>query len=544
MANIQFKCLECGKTTSQESYRDVCGLRFTKYTCGHTVKGLIPKQKSTLDEILDIEWKDNGKICHPFPFQAETIIGIEKADFRAIVNHEMGLGKTPIALITIKRNLQGKKVLILCPAGLTAQWQKQAMSILREFVQVLTTDKPYPDFDLCNVFICSVDSFWRLKWMKLRDDDGNDLDTEEHRQIRHTFEHIITDEVQYLKNSSAKRAQAVKNIAAAKKVITLSGTPVENHAGEYFVPLHIVRPDLFPTEAGFLRQHVGTYWNGYTYKIGGLRNPERFKLLTEDFIFRKTRDEVMPELPKKFRQFRSAEMKNKEDRENYEAELEAFLDFMDERTNGVSAQDFTNILSYFSRMRHLTGLSKVEPAAKFAEEFLLETNRKLVIYVHHKDVHQAIKMRVDYALKMGGFGPSLEMTSEMSSDERSEIDRLFFLPENRILVASTLASGTGRNWQCCSDCLFVERQWNPAKEEQAEDRFPRPGNTADKINATYLLAAGTIDDMFTELVERKRAIKGQVIDYNDAEWSEASLMKELMNELATKGRAKWKAAIG
>lgn len=544
MANIQFKCPECGKTTHQESFKDMFGLRFTTYSCGHIVRGPIPTTKSTLEEIMEIEWKDMGRVCHPYPFQAECVQLIEKADFRALVNYEMGLGKTPIASIVIKRNLKDKKVLVITPSGLTAQWQRHLMSMLKEFVQILTTTKPNPQFDICNVFVCSVDSFWRLDWMRIHDDDGNNIDTPEKAEIRNTFEHIITDEVQYLKNSTSKRTQAYKRIAAGKKVITLSGTPVEQNAKEYFIPLHSVRPDIFPTEAGYLKQHVTSYWNGYTYKIGGLKNPERFRELTEDFIFRKTRAEAMPELPSKFRQFRSAEMENQEDIDNYEAELNAFLDFMAERQDAVSSTDFVNILQYFQRMRHLTGLSKVEPAVKFAEEFLLETNRKLVIFTHHIDVAQAIKMRLNYILKKAGMPECLEMVSEMSAEERSDVDAKFFLSENRILVASTLASGTGRNWQCCSDCLFVERQWNPAKEEQAEDRFPRPGNTSDKINATYLLAAGTIDDMFTELVERKRAIKGQVVDYEESDWSEHSLMKELMNELNLKGRSKWKAAIG
>jgi len=107
------------------------------------------------------------------------------------------------------------------------------------------------------------------------------------------------------------------------------------------------------------------------------------------------------------------------------------------------------------------------------------------------------------------------------------------------MVASTLAAGEGINLQCCSDCLMLERQWNPAKEEQAEARFPRPGQTADKINATYLTALGTIDEFLGEMVEGKRAANKSTLDNKELDWDEASLMRALADAIWKAGNKRW-----
>jgi SNF2 family DNA or RNA helicase len=85
---------------------------------------------------------------------------------------------------------------------------------------------------------------------------------------------------------------------------------------------------------------------------------------------------------------------------------------------------------------------------------------------------------------------------------------------------------------------MLERQWNPANEEQAEGRFARIGQE-DNIIVTYMLASETIDEKFTEIVETKRAIIANTLDGKEYQWDQASLMKELATVLVMKGKKKW-----
>jgi SNF2 family DNA or RNA helicase len=86
---------------------------------------------------------------------------------------------------------------------------------------------------------------------------------------------------------------------------------------------------------------------------------------------------------------------------------------------------------------------------------------------------------------------------------------------------------------------MLERQWNPANEEQAEGRFHRFGQL-NPVSVNYLIASETIDEYFTELVESKRAIVASTLDNKEIEWDQNSLMAELAQILVTKGKKAWK----
>jgi len=107
------------------------------------------------------------------------------------------------------------------------------------------------------------------------------------------------------------------------------------------------------------------------------------------------------------------------------------------------------------------------------------------------------------------------------------------------LIASTLAAGEALNLQFASDCILLERQWNPSNEVQAEDRFHRFGQI-NPVSCIYMIASETIDEYFTELVETKRAIVNSTLDNKEIQWDQQSLMSELATILVTKGKRAWK----
>jgi len=368
------------------------------------------------------------------------------------------------------------------------------------------------------------------------------------------FKFIVVDESQHIKNPGSSRTKALRKIIAASndgkkaRVICMSGTNIEKHAGEYFMTLNLVRPEIFSNQSQFQIQHCEI--NPISGKIMGLKNPARFKELTRDFIIRYKREDVLPDLPKVFRQFRLAEMEGNE-LDAYVKVVKEFQEAMDDPERPMLP---TDILGFLSKMRHITGIAKVNAAVGFVEEFLLESERKLVIFRHHDIASAALLKKLEKLCKYGDpnvkdgdprakvlnlFNPPLDLHSGLNLDQRSALIDEFRKPENRIAVMSTLAAGEGLNLQFCSDCLIMERQWNPSKEEQAEGRFPRPGSEADKINAHYLIAAGTIDDFLTEIVESKRRNVAQTLDGVELEWDEKSLIGELARVLSVKGLKKW-----
>jgi SNF2 family DNA or RNA helicase len=221
--------------------------------------------------------------------------------------------------------------------------------------------------------------------------------------------------------------------------------------------------------------------------------------------------------------------------------------FVDEYDAPPSFEKSSNLMAYMAKMRHITGQSKISDTIDFTMEFLESTDRKLCIFVHHKDVGVELAKRIRESVyeDVNTGEPTstevLELTA--GNPNRDTIVQQFNSKEKgtaRVMVASTLASGEGLNLQSWSDCIIHERQWNPANEEQVEGRFIRIGQQSSRVTANYMLAVGTIDDYFSELVERKRQYCKSSYGEEYVQWDESSLMKELMETLATKGRQQWR----
>jgi hypothetical protein len=180
---------------------------------------------------------------------------------------------------------------------------------------------------------------------------------------------------------------------------------------------------------------------------------------------------------------------------------------------------------------------------EYVDEFVEDTDRKIVVFAHHQDVQAILyeECRTKYAKEM----PVLQFVAGMDSYTVDSIQNTFNQSPRAILIASQLAAGEGLNLQTCCDCVMHERQWNPGKEEQCEGRFVRIGSTATSVNAIYAHLEGltTTDPQLDAIVERKRRQFHALHNKGEAtRWNEDSLMKELAAAIVNahkqkKGRA-------
>jgi SNF2 family DNA or RNA helicase len=477
----------------------------------------------------DIVSLDGKQLFH---FQCEGVRFLEHSGGRAALLDEMGLGKTVQALAFLLMHEECLPFLWIGKSSLKYQYQHEIMRWMGEdsFAQVLNTgrDRLFPG---CTGYIVSYDLLRNLKGEYALKEQAAKLNVKT----------IVLDECQQIKNSQSTRTIFTKELCKdIPNVIALSGTPIKNHAAEFFPVLNILKPMIYNNESRFIFNECDSYWNGYTYKTGGLANPKAFHEKTKSFLIRREREEVMPDLPKIQRTFSFHEMGKIVE----QAYIKEFKEFRD-AYNSTTSHDFeeaSNILAYLSRMRHIVGLSKIDPCIDHVMEFLGSTERKLTIFVHHKDVAEILASKLASVLKELELEAPLSLTAELDPHQRFDmVEKFRTLPKKRILIASTLASGEGLNLQFCQDCIILERQWNPANEEQAEGRFPRPGSIASSISSTYFVAVGTVDEFFSELVERKREIFTNTMSKNGAalSWDQSSLMRELAEILASQGGKKW-----
>lgn len=470
----------------------------------------------------------------PFPFQKETIDFIFSSGARALIAHEQGLGKTVCALGAIQLKPELLPAIIVCKGNLTIQFLKQAFNWLPDtkIPQIIETARGFilPNLD---IYIVSYDLLRRL---------AGRLDKEAMPNIKT----IILDEVQHIKNSESTRAQCVQELVKGREhVLALSGTPIKNNASEYFTILNVLKPERFPSKKMFENQYLDTYWDGTRYKIGGLANVERFREQTKDFIIRYEQKEVLPDLPKLTEHFQYFDI-DATLRKAYDNKVEEFSRFMDKFDDESSAYSFANyshILEYLNAMRQIVAVAKVEPCVDYISEYLFNTSKKIVIFLHHHIARDLLVRKLDTLCTEGAFEKPINITSEDSNERREEKKNLFQNDASkRILILGTLSSGEGLDGlqEVCNKIIILERQWNPANEDQAKKRVHRIGQV-NPVEIEYLLAVGTVDEFFTELVAQKRMNIGQTMGDSDViPWSETDMVKSLVDAIMTKrGGKKW-----
>src|SRR5258706_2240161 len=546
---LVFTCPTCKSTKSEIlSEKSLGSTVFKTLSCNH----VISEKRLTAREIL-LKLKDGREL---YPFQK---IGVEFArdnNFRVLIADEMGLGKTIQAVSILQNFPELRPALIVVKASLTVNWLRELLrgagilsQILDSDSEVITGNNEYK----IEAYITYYDSLVRRKRNGSREQSpatwrigDNKLD----------FKILILDEVQMIKNHDSKRTQQVRDLARdCKHIIELSGTPILNNGGEYFPALNLIDPVKFRSRPDFIRFETHSFWDGYRYKVGGLRDPEGFAKKTKNLIIRRTRKEVLPDLPQTRISLRYMKMLDESQKE-YDKEVDNFNDFMDEGEKESSGSEeifVENILAYLNKMRHITGRAKVLDVVEYVLEFLedRENSEKLTVFHHHHDVGDMIQEQIGSILhERGNQEITLRLKSEQDSQARQEIiDKFKDNPKARILIAPTLACGEGINLQFCSTGLLAEREWNPGKEEQAAPgRFSRIGSIAQFVDVVISVAINSIDEMFAEYIERKRqyvteAMSGKTLDLG-GQWNQSTIIKDIANKLRESGLKAWRKKIG
>ena len=520
---IKQTCKVCGKIAEEASSMKLGDTRMITLKCGHMVSESAMNASGQLN-YEDIVSSDGRKLM---PYQIDGVKFMEKANARMILGDQQGLGKTVqiCALFRLHREKLFPAV-VEVKTTIAEQWRHEGLRWIGKDtkIQVIKSGKEFaiPDFD---VYIVTYDLAKNEKiWEHVKDE----------------IKTLVVDECQVIKDHTSERAKAALRIAKfpnVEHVIPMSGTAIENNAGEYYTVLNMVKPQMFPYYSKFIENECDSYHNGWGYKVGGLKNPEAFALKTKDFILRRTKDQVLKDLPPKSRRFEHVELDGKVKRA-YMALIKDLDDVLyDDKLD--AGQSGAAKIAIMSKMRHITGISKVPAGIDWTQSFLEGTDRKLTIFTHHDLAMDGLNEGLIPICQELGINPPLRFHAGLSQDKRDEMIASFREdPKSRLLIASTLAAGAGLNLQFCSDCVMFERQWNPSKEEQAEDRFHRYGQETP-VTINYMICSETIDEYFTLLVEQKRAIVAAALDNKQIAWDQNSLMSELALILVTKGKKAW-----
>jgi SWI/SNF-related matrix-associated actin-dependent regulator 1 of chromatin subfamily A len=433
-----------------------------------------------------------------YPFQYVGVHFAQLAGGRCLIGDDMGVGKTIQAIAHIALNTEQLPALVVCPASVKYNWAKECRAWLPNMtVEVLEGRKGViPDAD---IIVCNYDIVSGRK-------DG---------LLDYGFNIVVCDESHYLKNIKAKRTEATLEVAKeSESVLCLSGTAVTNRPSEFFTTLNLLRPNEFPAFFPYGQRYCDGYNTGWGWDFSGASNTDELHARTRDFCIRRLKQEVLTELPDKVRTIMDIQP-SKADLKRYSDLHRAWMeDYEMHQDRGSLPAGF--VLNMLTALRHECGLIKVPSTVAYIKEHYDITDGKpLVVFAHHADVLkgcvEALRADKDRNWRIGG------ITGDMPADKRQANVEAFQAGHMDVLFCSTVAAKEGITLTAANTVVFVEREWVPGWEEQAEDRVYRIGQESDSVHAVYLSVARTIDEKFNAVIEEKRKVVKAVLDGGDME---------------------------
>jgi SNF2 family DNA or RNA helicase len=481
------------------------------FSISKSLRDTLLKAAKRETELLEASTSTDADVV--IPTLSGTLMPYQKAGVayastvgRCLIADQMGLGKTVEAIATLESK-DAFPAIIVCPASLKENWRREFAKWLPHRTVNVVSGKT--DIVSCDVNVVNYDILYKfVEPIKHLEPNG-----------------LILDESHYVKNATSKRAKAAKDIAASVSrsgaVLLLSGTPVMNRPAELVSQLEIMGMlSRFGGKWSFLKRYANAHHNGFGWDTGGASNlVELNTKLRQNCYIRRTKDEVLQELPDKVRNVVHLDVSGAgfKDYRNAENDLVSFLS-----ANGYKAKDSSEHLARTQVLKKLAAWAKMDAVEEWIDSFLESCDRKLVVFAHNVDV-------VDHlSNKYGGFRVSGRDTLE---ERQRAVDAFQNDKEARVIVLNLQAGGVGITLTAGSDVVFVQMGWTPGEHDQAEDRCHRIGQK-NNVQAWYLLAADTIDEDIYDLVDAKRKIVDAVTEGDEVE--QQSVVKDLMKRLLAK----------
>jgi len=449
------------------------------------------------------------------PYQvrgASWLAFLERWGLGACLADDMGLGKT-IQFITLMLHLKDQEVLehptlLVCPTSVLGNWERELKKFAPSLKAVLHHGDRRPQGKAFAKAVKGQDLV--ITSYSLVHRDTKDLQTV-------TWQGIVLDEAQNIKNSEAKQSQAVRQLETQFR-IALTGTPVENRLSELWSILDFLNPGYLGPRNFFQRRFaIPIERYGDTASLQTLRG------LVQPFILRrlKTDRSIIQDLPDKQEMTVFCGLTAEQAALYQKLVDQSLVDI--ESAEGIQRHGL--ILALLVRLKQVCNhpglLKKGEPIdadlqvhsgklqrlEEMLEEVLAEGDRCLIFTqfaewgkLLQAHLHQRFNREVLYLYGSTSKKQREEMVDRFQNDPQAP----------RIFILSLKAGGVGLNLTRANHVFHFDRWWNPAVENQATDRVFRIGQTRN-VQVHKFVCTGTLEERIHELIESKKALSEQVV---------------------------------
>ena len=408
--------------------------------------------------------------------------------FGGILADEMGLGKT-IQTIAFLLSNKDKKIIVITPTALIYNWKNE----LEKFAPTLKVgllhaakserEKILDNIDNYDVILTTYTTY------------KNDID--KYKNIN--FDYCIIDEAQNIKNPDAIITKAIKNVNAKVK-FALTGTPIENNLMELWSIFDFIMPGYLYNKSKFKSIFVNND-----------KNIIELKNLIKPFILRRTKKEVITELPDKIEQKIIIDLE-KEHKRAYKGYVNLITRKIKENN-----QDNITVFSYLTKLRQLClspelmvknyqgKNSKLDVLINIIND---SSDEKILVFSQFTKVLEVIGKRLNEENISYSY-----LDGKTSAKDRVKLVEEFNTNNNKVFLISLKAGGTGLNLTSANIVVHFDPWWNPAVEDQASDRAHRIGQK-NVVNVIKLIAKGTAEERVINLQETKKELIEDVINGN------------------------------
>lgn len=463
--------IECYETISKELKKY---FQFVDIPKG--VIGVLIKNNKKNDGNFDLSDPIYNQLL---PFQKEGVLEGLKMNGKLLLADEMGLGKTYQALAIAYYYKVEWPLLIISPASLLENWKLSIQNflgmnstIVRKLIDI--GDK-----------ICIISYDIASKHCEYLNEQK--------------YKVVIVDECHYLKSDQTKRTKSILPIIQkANRLVMLSGTPALSRPVELYTIFLAFDKCLFKSKNEYgLRycnlRKVGVYFDW----TGACNLEELYFLLNKCFMVRRLKDDVLNELPLKFRRQVTLDIKQKvkkkislEEQKAYSSQIEK----NDDPFKNTSVDE-----TVMGRYREAAEI-KLEPVKNYIA-YMLEKDIKFLVFAHHMIMLDGLedfmkKEKINYIRIDGKAG----VTSRQNLVNKFQNDAII-----KVALLGLTACATGLTLTAAKAVVFAELYWNPGLMLQAEDRVHRIGQEKN-VDIHYLTALGTVDEVVWPCLLKKLSV--------------------------------------
>lgn len=424
----------------------------------------------------------------------EGALAIRAFRGRALLADEMGLGKSLQALFYSYKCKSARPIVIICPASLKYNWQREASMHLDMASEVLSGTRPPRSTWKNHAPILIINYEILESWLEYL--------------IALSPQIVIWDEAHYVQNRLTIRFHSLRRLLFEANVphrIAISGTPLTNRPAELWSTLHLLLPEEFASFVPFAFEFCKPKLVNGKWDYTGAKNLRKLHLMLRQLcMIRRTKAQVATQLPPKMRSIIPLELSPSSMRE-YTYASEHFLKWLRERHPAKVHRAKKNPhLTRVGYLLRLCAFMKRKMVLEWVSNFYEESEEKLVIFSGHRKMIRFLEKHFSrHCVVIDG--------SVTGKKRQWAVDRFNTDPKIRFAICNPKAAGVGLNMTSASNVLYCDFPWAPGVLKQGEDRIHRIGQKK-RCFIWYLAVRDTLEEKLCKLLQKKQAILDEVMD--------------------------------